>query len=149
MAIRDIVKDGEEILRKKARPVTVFDKKLAKILDDMIETMKLYKGAGLAGPQVGFLRRFAVCEMSDGSIVELINPEIIEESGEEILDEGCLSVPDKWCKVKRPTYLKLKYYNRKGELVEREFNGFDVRVCCHEMDHFDGKLFYDKEIIEE
>ncbi len=149
MAIRDIVKDGEEILRKKARPVTAFDVKLARILDDMYDTMKLNRGVGLAAPQIGFMRRFAICEMTDGSLVELINPEIIESDGEEIMEEGCLSVPNKHCNVVRPAHLKLKYYDRNGKQTVRVFEGYEARVCCHEMDHLDGVLFYDKAIIDD
>ncbi|NCA67561.1 MAG: peptide deformylase [Clostridia bacterium] len=148
MAIRDIVKDGEEILRKKSRVVTQFDSKLARILDDMFETMKLNRGVGLAAPQIGYMRRFAICEMTDGTKVELINPVVIESKGEEILEEGCLSVPDKHCNVIRPNYLMLKYQDRKGKTHERLFEGYDARVCCHEMDHLDGILFYDKEVSE-
>ena len=83
MAIRDIVKDGDPILRKKCRPVEVFDEKLGKLLDDMRETMKKADGVGLAGPQVGVLRQVVVIEVGD-FYVELINPEILEYSGEQI-----------------------------------------------------------------
>jgi len=145
MAIRDIVKDGDETLRKVSRPVTVFDKKLGKILDDMLETMDDANGVGLAAPQIGILRRYVICEMEDGEIVELINPEVLEK-GEEtaIMQEGCLSVPNKSAYVERPTHLKLKYQNRDGIEITRNFEGFNARVCCHEIDHLDGILYYDK-----
>ena len=73
MAIRNIVKDGDSTLRKKCRPVTEFGRKMGKILDDMVDTMYRANGVGLAAPQIGFLRRFVICEMSDEEIVEIIN----------------------------------------------------------------------------
>ncbi len=149
MAIRDIVQDGAELLRKKARPVTVFDEKLGKILDDMLETMGVKEGVGLAAPQVGYLRRFAIFALEDKSIVELINPIIVEANGKAILEEGCLSVPERHEKVERPTYLRVKYQDRYGKEQERVFEGYDARVCCHEMDHLDGILYYDKAIIDD
>lgn len=149
MAIRDIVKDGEEILRKKTREVTAFDEKLARILEDMKETMAQNAGVGLAAPQIGYMRRFAICQLEDESIIELINPTIVEASGEEILEEGCLSVPDKHCEVKRPTYVKIKYRDRKGKSKTKVLEGFDARVACHELDHLDGILFYDKEVVKQ
>lgn len=147
MAIRNIVKDGDSTLRKKCRPVTEFGRKMGKILDDMVDTMYRANGVGLAAPQIGFLRRFVICEMSDEEIVEIINPEVLEIGTEtEILQEGCLSVPGKGCFVERPTMIKLKFQNRDGIEVIRTFEGFDARVCCHELDHLDGVLFYDKAV---
>ena len=138
MAIRDIVKDSDPLLRKISRPVEVFDEKLGKLLDDMRETMKKADGVGLAGPQVGILRRLAVVEVGD-IYMELINPEIIQTDGEQIGGEGCLSVEGRNCYVARPYYVKVKYFDRFGceELV--------ARAVCHETDHLDGILFYDKE----
>lgn len=147
MAIRNIVKDGDQTLRKKCRPVTEFGRKMGKILDDMADTMYRANGVGLAAPQIGFLRRFVICEMSDEEIVEIINPEVLEIGTEtEVMQEGCLSVPGKSCYVKRPTMIKLKFQNRDGIEVIRTFEGFDARVCCHEIDHLDGILFYDKAV---
>ena len=147
MAIRNIVKDGDSTLRKKCRPITEFGRKMGKILDDMVDTMYRANGVGLAAPQIGFLRRFVICEMSDEEIVEIINPEVLEIGTEtEILQEGCLSVPGKSCFVERPTMIKLKFQNRDGIEVIRTFEGFDARVCCHELDHLDGVLFYDKAV---
>ena len=148
MALRDVVKDGDDILRKVCREQTTFDARLAQILDDMLETMKAAEGVGLAAPQIGLMKRYAICQMESNEIVELINPVVLAASGEAVMNEGCLSVPKKYLPVKRPTYLKLRYQNRKGETVEREFRDFDARVCCHEMDHLDGILFYDKAVKE-
>ncbi len=148
MAIRDIVKGKEAILRKKAREVVDFDAKLASILEDMKQTMELNNGVGLAAPQIGFMRRFAICQLENGEILEIINPKVIESKGEDIMEEGCLSVPDKHCLVKRPTYVKLEYQNRYGKKQIRELWDFDARVCSHEMDHLEGILFYDR-VVEE
>lgn len=148
MALRDIVKDGDNGLRKTCREVTVFDEKLARVLDDMLETMVHADGVGLAAPQVGILRRFAICQMTSKEIVELINPVVLQASGEEVMNEGCLSCPNKFLPVKRPTDVLIRYQNRDGQWIERRFEGFDARVCCHEMDHLDGILFYDKAVKE-
>lgn len=146
MALRDIVKDGDPILRKRCREVVDFDKKLGRILDDMLETMQKAEGVGLAAPQVGFLRRFVICLLSDGELLELVNPIVLEQSGETILHEGCLSCPGKYLEVKRPSYIKLEYYDRHGEKHVRAFNDFNARVCLHEIDHLEGILFYDKAV---
>lgn len=148
MAKRDIVKDGDPLLRKTSREVTAFDARLGHILDDMVETMVAAEGVGLAAPQIGLLRRFAVCQMTSGEIVELINPKLLEGDGKALLNEGCLSVPGKYMQVPRFAHIKLAYQNRNGESVEREFFDFDARVCQHEMDHLDGILFYDKAVKE-
>lgn len=144
MALRDIVKDGDATLRKTCREVTAFDEKLGRILDDMLETMLAADGVGLAAPQIGIARRYAVCLMTSKEVVELINPTIIEASGEDVMKEGCLSCPNKYLPVKRATDVLIRYQNRSGEWIERRFQGFDARVCQHEMDHLDGVLFYDK-----
>lgn len=144
MAIRDIVKDGDPILRKVCRPVEVFDEKLANLLDDMRETMKKADGVGLAGPQVGILRRVAVVEVED-FFVELVNPVIVETEGEQIGGEGCLSVEGKSCYVARPYYVKAKYFDRNGVQKQVECTDMAARAICHETDHLDGILFYDKE----
>ena len=89
MAIRNIVKDGDPILKKKCRPVEKFDRKLAVLLEDMAETMHLANGVGLAAPQVGMLRRVVVIDVGEG-VIELVNPEIIAYSGEQCGLEGCL-----------------------------------------------------------
>lgn len=144
MAIRDIVKDGDPILRKVCRPVEVFDEKLGKLLDDMRETMRKAEGVGLAGPQVGILRRVVVIEVGD-FYVELINPVILERSGEQLGVEGCLSVDGKNCYVERPNYVKVKYFDRNGEQKILECEELPARAVFHETDHLDGILFYDRE----
>ena len=103
-------------------------------------------GRAIAAPQIGILRRFAVCMMQSKEVVELINPTILEASGEDVMKEGCLSCPNKFMPVKRATTVKIRYQDRNGKWIERTFEGFDARVCQHEMDHLDGVLFYDKAV---
>ena len=101
MAIRNIVKFGDEVLNKKCRPVERFDEKLWLLLDDMKETLEDAQGAGLAAPQVGMLRQVCVVDVGEGPI-ELVNPEIIATEGEQTGLEGCLSDPGEWGVVTRP-----------------------------------------------
>ena len=147
MAIRKIVTVGDEVLRKKSRPVVKFDEKLWQLLDDMKETMDKADGVGLAAVQVGVLRRVIVINVGDG-LIELINPEIIEVSGEQEGQEGCLSVPGRWGIVKRPNYVKLRAQNRKGQWRLYEGTELKARCFCHEIDHLDGILYIDVETKE-
>lgn len=124
MAIRNIRKYGDEILRKKSRNVEKVDLKILRLLDDMRETMYDLDGVGLAGPQVGILKRVIVIDIGDGPIY-LVNPEIIQAEGSSIEEEGCLSVPGKNGLVERPTMVKVKYINEKNE--NREMIGKDLR----------------------
>ena len=144
MALRDIVKDGDPILRKKCREVDKFDGKLAKLLDDMHETMKHADGVGLAGPQVGIARRLAVVEVGE-TYLEMVNPKIVACSGSQIGQEACLSVPGKSCMVERPMNVTVRYKDRRGIEKQGEYSGLTARACCHEIDHLDGVLFYDNE----
>ncbi len=140
MALRNIVKEGDEILNKKCRPVQKFDKKLAVLLDDMAETMRAANGVGLAAPQVGILRRVVVIDVGEG-LIELVNPKIIAFSGEQEGSEGCLSFPGQWGIVKRPNYVKVKAQNRSGEEFTVEGKELLARAFCHELDHLDGIVF--------
>lgn len=143
MALRNIVLEGDEILRKKAREVAEVNDHIRMILDDMLETMKAHDGAGLAAPQVGILKRMFIA-MVDGELIELINPEILETEGEQTEDEGCLSVPGMVGTVKRPEYIKMKGLDRNGQEVVFEGTGFMPIVLSHEYDHLDGILYTDK-----
>lgn len=149
MAIRDIVTDSDPLLRKKSRPVTSFDKKLFKLLDDMLETMETNEGVGLAAPQVGILRRVAIIKTVENELVELINPVIYESEGEQICNEGCLSVKTRRHNVIRPMKIKLKAYDRNGNEFVKEYSEFNADVSCHEIDHLDGILFYDRQIVDD
>ena len=143
MAIRNIVKVGDDVLRKICRTQMTFDEKLWSLLDDMAETMYKAEGVGLAAPQVGILRRVCVVDVGDG-LIELINPVITEKSGSQTGSEGCLSVPDRFEEVKRPMTVTVKAQNRKGENIEIKAEGFKARAFCHEIDHLDGILYIDK-----
>ena len=111
MAIRNIVKIGDDILRKVCRTQLAFDEKLATVLDDMAETMYKAEGVGLAAPQVGILRRYCIVDVGDG-IIELINPVIDKESGSQEGQEGCLSIPGRYEDVVRPMKVKIHAQDR-------------------------------------
>ena len=143
MAKLKIVKIGDEVLRKKCRPVEEITPKTLRLLDDMAETMRAAQGVGLAAPQVGILRRIVVVEIEEGNLIELINPKIIAYAGEQEGTEGCLSVPGKWGTVKRPMHVTVRALNRHGEEFEITGSEFLARAFCHELDHLDGKLYVD------
>lgn len=142
MAKRIIVTSEDELLRKKSRPVTEFNEKLAQLLDDMAETMYAAEGVGLAAVQVGVLRRVAVVDIGEQRY-ELINPEIIEMSGSQTGPEGCLSFPEEWGEVTRPMTVKVRAYDRHGNEYIAEGEGLLARAFCHEIDHLDGIVFVD------
>lgn len=144
MAKRNIVKIGDDILRKVCRTQLTFDEKLHTILDDMKETMYGAEGVGLAAPQVGILRRYCIVDVGDG-LIELINPVIIENSSEtQTGNEGCLSIPDRSEIVTRPMKVKVRAQNRYGDNIVVEGEGLKARALCHEIDHLDGVLYIDK-----
>ncbi len=144
MALRNIVTEGDPILRKRCREVTEINDRIRTILDDMLETMRMEHGVGIAAPQVGIMRRMFIIEPEEGKVIEMINPEITEQSGTQSDDEGCLSVPGLIGTVERPYSIKIKGLNRFGEEVEYESEGFEATVFCHEYDHLEGTLFVDK-----
>lgn len=143
MALRNIITEGNPTLNKVSRPVTVFDARLAQLIDDMKQTLTAANGVGLAAPQVAILRRVVVVDTGD-SMLELVNPEIIETSGEQDGIEGCLSVPDKYGMVKRPNYVKLRAQDRNGDWYEYEAEELIARCFCHELEHLDGHLYTEK-----
>ncbi|MGI5884400.1 MAG: peptide deformylase [Candidatus Spyradocola sp.] len=142
MALRTIVKVGDDVLRKKCKPVTMIDSRIHELLDDMAETMHKANGVGLAAPQVGLLKRIVVIDIGEG-VIELINPEILSREGEQTGEEGCLSVPDKWLPVTRPNKVKVRALNRFGKSFTMEGEGLLARAFCHEIDHLEGRLFID------
>ena len=143
MAKLKIVKVGDDVLRKKCRPVDEITPKIITLLDDMAETMHEANGVGLAAPQVGILRRIVIIEVEEGNLIELINPKIIAYAGEQDGTEGCLSVPGKWGMVKRPMHVTVRATNRHGEEFELTGSELLARAICHELDHLDGKLYID------
>lgn len=141
MAIRNIVKEGDEILTKVCRPVTVFDDRLRTLVQDMKDTLEKANGAGLAAPQVGILKRLVLVVDDDDSVLVLVNPEITATEGLQTPTEGCLSVPGVWGKTVRPAKVTIKAQNEYGEPVTYTRTGI-VAVCfCHEVDHLDGHLY--------
>ncbi len=143
MALREIRKKDDEILSKISKEVTVFDKKLEILLDDMFETMEKNNGVGLAGPQVGILKRVAVIDIGDGK-VEIVNPVIVKQSGSQVGEEGCLSVPGVFGEVERPNYVEVKAQDRTGKEIIVKGEGLMARALCHEIEHLDGKLFLER-----
>ena len=143
MALRNIVKLGDEILRKKCRPVGEVTERVKTLVDDMIETMHDADGVGLAAPQVGVMRRIFVVDIGEGPIV-MINPEIVEMSGEQTGEEGCLSLPGKAGTVTRADYVKIKGLDRDGHEHVCEGTELLARALQHENDHLDGILYIDK-----
>lgn len=147
MADRKIVMMGDELLRKKSKPVRVFDEYLWNLLDDMKETMHHKNGMGLAAVQVGILKRVIIIE-ANNMFVELINPVITKERGEDIEEEGCLSVGKMTGLVKRPMEVTVTAQDRYGYNFTITGEKYLARVLCHEIDHLDGVLFVDKMIKE-
>lgn len=148
MAIRNVVTGTDnKTLRKISRSVKAISNRTKKLLDDMVETMHIEQGVGLAAPQIGVLRRIAVIEYEDQRY-EIINPRIVEQSGESIREEGCLSVEGIRGLVKRPENITVVYTDREGKICRKELSGIMARIFCHEIDHLDGVLFVDKMIEE-
>ena len=145
MAIRKIVKVGDDILNKVCRSVLQFDEKLWTLLDDMKDTLYDADGAGLAAPQVGMLKRICIVDVGDG-LIELINPVIISEEGEQTGEEGCLSIPDKYGIVKRPMKVTVRAQDRNGNTFTVSGEGLKARAFCHEIDHLNGILYTEQVI---
>ena len=143
MGLRKILTDKDPALHKVCKPVTAFDAKLHKLLDDMRETLIDSNGVGLAAPQVGILRRVFLVDvgLNGEDILECINPEILETDGEQEGAEGCLSVPGRYGLVKRPYWVKLRAQDRNGDWFEAEGEEIIGRCFCHEYDHLDGIVY--------
>ena len=143
MGLRKILTYKNPALHKACKPVTAFDDKLFKLLDDMKETLIDSGGVGLAAPQVGILRRVVVVDVGgeEPELLELVNPEMVETDGEQYGAEGCLSVPGKYGLVKRPNYAKVRAQDRSGEWFEAEGEELIARCFCHELDHLDGIVY--------
>lgn len=143
MALRQIRLFDDEILRKKSRKVEVVDDKIRQMLNDMTDTMyNTENGGGLAGPQVGILKRLVVIDMGEG-LIKLVNPEIIEQEGTQEVIEGCLSIPNKFGKLTRPAKVTVQALNESGEEIILTGTGDLAKCFCHEIDHLEGILFTD------
>ena len=136
MAIRQIRLEKDEILRKKSREVEDVDDRIRQLLDDMIDTMHEYNGVGLAGPQVGILKRVIVIDLYDGNQpLKQVNPRIVKQKGEQEVDEGCLSFPNE---------IIVEALDENGKKVKIKGEGLLAQALAHEIDHLDGILFVDK-----
>ena len=143
MAVLNIIKEGDPLLRKQSRPVEQITPRIQTLLDDMIDTMHKANGCGLAAVQVGVLRRVVVIEGEDGRIYELINPKIVARAGTQEECEGCLSIPGVYGITKRPRAVTVRALDRNGNEVEYTGRDLLARAFCHELDHLDGGLFTD------
>jgi len=147
MAIRNIRKLGDPILRARAKKVINFDKEITNYLEDMADSMEHYSGVGLAGPQIGIDQALVVVKLGEEfPLLELVNPEIVSCSGEEIEAEGCLSIPGVYGEVKRSAEVEVIYQDRTGKKKSLRGSGFLARALQHEVDHLEGILFIDKVI---
>ena len=148
MALRNVVTEGDEILRKHCREVKEITPRLRETLQDMLETMRESYGVGIAGPQVGVMRRIFVAQPdpeNEERVFFMINPVMLEMSEEkEMGPEGCLSVPDMVGDVERSVRIRMEATDINGNRNTYEFEGFDARVMQHEYDHLDGILYTDK-----
>jgi len=143
VALRQLRTEGDEILRKKAKPVKDINDKILALLDDMLETLHDRNGVGLAAPQIGVLKRIAIIDNED-DFYELINPVIVATEGTQVSDEGCLSVPGLHGDVERPMKITVEAQNRNGDTITVEAEEYLASIFCHEIDHLDGVLYLDK-----
>ena len=148
MAVLEIKKYPEKILREKTEEVSEFNDELQKLIDDMIETMYAAPGVGLAANQVGISKKVAVIDVSVGdqtsSLMVLINPEIVHAEGEEASEEGCLSIPEYTTIVKRASRVRVKCLDRDRKPCELDAEGLLAKAIQHEIDHLNGFLFIDR-----
>ena len=140
---------GDPILRKETNSVKDFDHSLELFAQEMIETMRMNEGVGLAGPQVGDLRSLIVIDVSSEEDEEpaepliLVNPDIKELSGSWVMEEGCLSIPDVRVEIERPEEIRIKFQDVKGVKKDLKCDGILARVIQHEVDHLRGRLMID------
>ncbi len=145
MAIRNLRYGNDEILKKKAKDIEVIDDKIKELAMDMMETMHKFDGIGLAGPQVGILKRIIVIDLyEEGMQFILINPVIVKTKGEQLVVEGCLSYPNQFGKVKRPKEVEVVALNLEGEKIRLKGKDLLAQALCHEIDHLNGEVFIDK-----
>ena len=143
MALRQIRIQGDAVLEKKCREITEMTPRIKELIGDMLDTMYDASGVGLAGPQVGVLKRLCVIDVGEGPIV-LINPVILSTDGEQTGDEGCLSLPGKAGQVTRPNHVVVRALDENMEERELEGEGLLARAFCHEIDHLDGHMYTEK-----
>lgn len=148
LKIHSVVKYPDPVLAKRGAPVTVFDKALHRLIEEMFESMYVAQGIGLAAPQIGLSQRLTVIDTSfkkePKDKLVLINPEVVEARGKQLEEEGCLSLPEIREKVPRAAWVKVKAQNEQGEWFEVEGTELLARAMLHEIDHLDGVLFIDR-----
>lgn len=137
-----IRKFPDSFLRKKATKVSKVTEKHCQILSDMLKTMYLNNGIGLAATQVGLDAQLAVIDIGNGPI-KLVNPIVFRRKGKDVNEEGCLSVPDTYVKVKRAKTVEIAYLDEKGQAQHLKCEGLLARAVQHEIDHLCGKLIID------
>ncbi|TEU07283.1 MAG: peptide deformylase [Candidatus Aminicenantes bacterium] len=147
MPILEIIKYGNSTLAKRAEEIKTIDKEIEELAQSMVQTMHAAPGIGLAAPQVNVSKRLITADISVGErsedLIILINPELVSQEGEIILEEGCLSVPDITEKVARPSHVVIKGLDLEGNERVIEAEGTLAKVFCHEIDHLNGKLFFE------
>jgi len=151
MAVLDILKYPDEVLKQVSEPVELFNDALLTFLSDLEQTMRAGPGGvGIAAPQVGFFQRIAIVDVSvkakikhNGCMI-LINPEIKTWEGMKVGREGCMSVPDYTGNVIRAEKITLQAANAQGDILDYECVGYEARAVQHELDHLDGLLFLDR-----
>jgi peptide deformylase len=148
MAVLPIITAPDPRLKVKCAPVAKVDSAIAKLMDDMLDTMYLAPGVGLAAPQVGVTKRVLVVDVAPKDAprdpIRMANPEIVWQSEElAVYEEGCLSLPEQYADVERPARIRVRYLDEKSEMQEREADGLLATCIQHEMDHLDGIIFVD------
>ena len=145
MAIRNLRYENDEILSKRSREIDVIDDKIKELAQDMIDTMHKWDGVGLAGPQVGVLKRIIVIDLyEEGTQFVLINPVIVSQKGIQEVDEGCLSFPNKFGKVERPKEVVVEALDLDGCKVTLKAQDLLAQALCHEIDHLNGVVFVER-----
>lgn len=144
MAVLEVRRYGDPILRQKAAPVVEATPEIRRLIADMIETMHHEIGVGLAAPQVGAPLRLLVMDDGRGRARALLNPEITDRRGSALAEEGCLSIPGVFADVERSEWVRVEAADDEGKPLSLELRGFPARVVQHEMDHLDGILFVDR-----
>lgn len=148
MAIRNIRTKNDPILRKKCKEVKIIDDKTRQYLDDMMDTLhKTELGAALAANQVGILKRLVVVDYC-GYFLKLVNPKLIGTSGVQECYEGCLSFPGRIFKTIRPSTVTIQAQNENGEELILTVEDEMAKCFCHELEHLDGEIFFDKAVEE-
>lgn len=148
MAILEIKRYPDKVLKVKAAPVKIIDSSIQNLIDNMIETMYAAQGVGLAAPQVGVSLRIIVVDVSTkekgSGLIVILNPEVISAQGEIDEEEGCLSIPDYKAHIKRAETITIRGLNREGKEIVVEGKGLLARALQHEIDHLEGTLIIDR-----